>query len=138
LRSDGTEARVERRGSVPGKSEEADHEELDEELGEPGAGDDELDAEEGDDGDEIEEIPATAAGRASAARFLELLLEKKVLLLHAKKPGNALIEQVGRLLESPAPLKSRAAKLSEVIVESDDVDDLFIDDETLAELVKRW
>lgn len=90
-----------------------------------------------DDGD-VEEIAATAEGRASAARLIELLVEKKALALHAKKPGSALLEKVGRILESPGPVKSRAARLSEVIVDSDDVDDLFIDDETLIELLKRW
>lgn len=95
------------------------------------------DDEDGDDLDE-EEAPASAAGRASAARLLELLLEKKVLALHAKKPGNELIEKVARVLESPAALKARASRLSDVIVDSDDVDELFIDDETLIELLKRW
>jgi hypothetical protein len=96
-------------------------------------------ADDDDDNDgEIEEIAASAAGRASAARLIELLVEKKALALHSKKPGSALLEKVGRILESPAPVKSRAARLSEIIVDSDDVDDLFIDDETLIELLKRW
>lgn len=110
-----------------------------------GGGDDEVadpsldvaaDEDEGED--ELEEAAASAAGRASAARLLELLLEKKVLALHAKKPGNELIEKVARVLESPAALKARASRLSDVIVDSDDVDELFIDDETLIELLKRW
>ncbi len=93
---------------------------------------------EDDEDGEIEEIAASAAGRASAARLIELLVEKKALALHSKKPGSALLEKVGRILESPAPVKSRATRLSEIIVDSDDVDDLFIDDETLSELLKRW
>lgn len=92
-----------------------------------------------DDGEELDDAaPASAAGRASAARLLELLIEKKVLALHAKKPGKELVETVARVLESPAALKARATRLSDAIVESDDVDELFIDDETLIELLKRW
>ncbi|UJR84931.1 Hypothetical protein I5071_70100 [Sandaracinus amylolyticus] len=96
-------------------------------------------AEEEEEGEEAEEgVPASAAGRASAARLLELLVEKKALALLAKKPGNELIEKVARVLESPAAVKARASRLSDVIVDSDDVDELFIDDETLIELLKRW
>jgi hypothetical protein len=111
----------------------------------------ELDAEEADelsavpaedqaDDDDAEEldVPATAAGKASAARLLDLLVEKKALALHAKKPGTELIEAVGRVLESPLPIKARANKLSDAIVDSEDVDELFLDDETLIELLKRW
>jgi hypothetical protein len=112
---------------------------------EPGAvGEDEAEnldlvaAADDEDDDELEDLPASAAGRASAARLLDLLVEKKALALHAKKPGTELLEKVGRLLESPAPVKARAARLSEEIVDSEDVDDLFIDDETLIELLKRW
>ena len=38
----------------------------------------------------------------------------------------------------PGPVAQRASKLSIAIVDSEDVDELFIDDETLAELLKRW
>lgn len=108
-------------------------------------GDDELEdgvdaiaAEEDDDDIELEEIPATAAGKASAARLIDLLVEKKALALHAKKPGAALIEATARVLESPLPMKVKAGRLSDAIVDSDDVDELFIDDETMTELLKRW
>ncbi|MDQ3032348.1 MAG: hypothetical protein M3Y87_08040 [Myxococcota bacterium] len=120
--------------------------ELDKDVLGAGAGDEE-ETEEGldlaaadgdDDDDELEDLPASAQGRASAVRLLEFLLEKKALALHAKKPGTELIEKVGRLLESPAPVKARAARLSEEIVDSEDVDDLFVDDEVLIELLKRW
>lgn len=119
--------------------DELENEDLDtgdgDELAEP---EHELAADE-DEGDELdEEAPASAAGRASASRLLELLIEKKVLALHAKKPGNELVEKVARVLESPAALKARATRLSDAIVDSDDVDELFIDDETLIELLKRW
>lgn len=119
--------------------DELENEDLDtgdgDELAEP---EHELAADE-DEGEELdEEAPASAAGRASASRLLELLIEKKVLALHAKKPGNELVEKVARVLESPAALKARASRLSDAIVDSDDVDELFIDDETLIELLKRW
>jgi hypothetical protein len=106
----------------------------DEILAEPGL-DAAADEDEDDDG---EEVPASAAGRASAVRLVELLVEKKALALHVKKPGKELIEKVGQVLESPANVKARASRLSDVIVDSEDVDELFIDDETLIELLKRW
>ncbi|AKF11565.1 hypothetical protein [Sandaracinus amylolyticus] len=119
--------------------------ELENETLEAGEGDDvaepavDVAADEDEEGEEAEEgVPASAAGRASAARLLELLVEKKALALLAKKPGNELIEKVARVLESPAAVKARASRLSDVIVDSDDVDELFIDDETLIELLKRW
>lgn len=87
---------------------------------------------------DFEEAPASAAARASAARLLELLVEKKALALYVKEPGSALIERVAQILESPLPLKTRASKISEAIVDSEDVDDFFLDDETLSELLKRW
>jgi hypothetical protein len=95
-------------------------------------------AEEDEDDVDLEDVPATAAGKASAARLLDLLLEKKALQLHVKKAGPALIESVAKVLESPLALKARATKLSDVIVDSEDVDELFLDDETLIELLKRW
>lgn len=97
--------------------------------------DDDLDE---DDEDEGEDVPATAAGRASAVRLLDLMLEKKALALHADKPGADLIEAVARAIEWPGPVAQRANKLSNSIVDSEDVDELFIDDDTLAELLKRW
>ncbi len=107
--------------------------------------DDELDddvdaiaAEDDDDDVELDDVPATAAGKASAARLIDLLVEKKALALHAKKPGPALIEAAARVLDSPLPAKMKAAKLSDAIVDSDDVDEFFIDDETMIELLKRW
>jgi len=98
--------------------------------------DDELD--EDDDEGEGEDVPATAAGKASALRLLELMLEKKALALHAGKPGPDLIEAVARAIEWPGPVAQRATKLSNAIVDSDDVDELFVDDDTLVELLKRW
>lgn len=91
-----------------------------------------------DEDTDLESVPATAAGKASAERLLELFLEKKVLALHAKKPGKALIEGVARILESPLPVKQKATKLSDTLVDSGDVDDFFLDDETLIEILKRW
>ena len=105
----------------------------DDELDEDGPADD---AE--DDDDELDEVPVTAAGKASALRLLELLVEKKGLALHDKEPGRELIESVARVLESPLPIKVRAGKLSNAIVDSEDVDDLFVDDEILIEILKRW
>jgi len=127
------------------KSEESEEKlpELDEAGREP-----DLDAEDEDgplaeeDEDEEEEIgldvPATAAGKASALRLMELLVEKKALQLHVKKPGAPLVEAVARIVESPLPLKVRATKLSDTLVDSDDVDEFFLNDETLTELLKRW
>lgn len=101
----------------------------------PPGDDEELDE---DDDEEVEDVPASAAGRASALRLLELMVEKKALALHAAKPGKELIEAVAKAIEWPGPLGQRAHKLSNAIVDSEDVDELFIDDETLGELLKRW
>lgn len=95
-------------------------------------------ADEDEDDVDFEDVPATAAGKASAARLVDLLVEKKVLQLHAKKAGAKLIEAVARVLESPLPVKLKSSKLTDVIVDSDDVDELFIDDDTMIELIKRW
>ena len=35
-------------------------------------------------------------------------------------------------------MKQKATKLSDTLVDSDDVDDFFLDDETLIEILKRW
>lgn len=91
-----------------------------------------------DDDDLVEDVPATAEGKASAARLIDLLVEKKALALHVPKPSAALIESVARALEWPGPIGKRANKLSDAIVDSDDVDELFVDDETLGEILKRW
>ena len=84
----------------PGKSDdETENEELDAVV--PGIADDEDDALETDDlaasdedDEDLDSVPATATGKASAERLLELFLEKKALVLHAKKPGKGLIEGV--------------------------------------------
>jgi hypothetical protein len=128
----------------PGKSDdETENEELDAVV--PGIADDEDDALETDDlaasdedDEDLDSVPATATGKASAERLLELFLEKKALVLHAKKPGKGLIEGVARILEGPLPVKAKATKLSDTLVDSDDVDDFFLDDETLIEILKRW
>jgi hypothetical protein len=99
--------------------------------------DDALEAE-GDDDDVLEDIPATAEGKASAARLLDLLVEKKGLALHVPKPTPKLIDTVARALEWPGPIGKRANKLSEAIVDSEDVDELFVDDDTLEQILKRW
>lgn len=120
-----------------GKTEDESDEQLDPERVPAAEG---LDDEDDDaDGDaEALDVPASAAGKASAVRLIELLVEKKAMALHKAKPGAKLIESVGRILESPLPLKARATQLSDAIVDSPDVDELFIDDETLIELLKRW
>lgn len=93
---------------------------------------------EGDDDEVLEEVPATAEGKASAARLLDLLVEKKGLALHAPKPSPKLIDAVARALEWPGPIGKRASKLSDAIVDSEDVDELFVDDDTLEQILKRW
>ncbi|MBX7197689.1 MAG: hypothetical protein K1X94_36925 [Sandaracinaceae bacterium] len=95
-------------------------------------------AEEEDDEDALDDIPATAEGKASAGRLIELLVEKKALALHVAKPSPSLIDAVARALEWPGPVNKRASKLSDAIVDSDDVDELFVDDDTLGEILKRW
>lgn len=128
------------------RSRKSDDEEVEKDEIVPGGEEDDADepgleipAEpEDDDEVDLEEVPASAAGKASAARLLDLLVEKKALALHVKKASNALIEGVARVLESPLPVKQKATKLTDTIVDSDDVDDFFLDDETLIELLKRW
>lgn len=102
------------------------------------ADEDEDDLEDEDEDAEGEDVPASAAGRASAQRLLDLMVEKKALALHADKAGKELIEAVARAIEWPGPIAQRATKLSNAIVDSDDVDELFVDDDTLIELLKRW
>lgn len=104
-----------------------------------GEGDPDADLDdEDDDDDALEDVPATAEGKASALRLIDLLVEKKALALHVEKPSTALIEAVARALEWPGPVNRRANKLSDAIVDSDDVDELFVDDDTLGEILKRW
>lgn len=101
---------------------------------------DDLADEEDDDDDDADviDVPASAAGKASALRLLDLLVEKGALQLRAKKVGPKLIEQVAKTLESPGSTSTRATRLSDTIVDSDDVDELFVDDDTLVEILKRW
>jgi hypothetical protein len=93
-----------------------------------------------DDESEPIDVPASAAGKASALRLIAMLVEKDGLALAdgVKKPGAKLIEAVARVLEAPGSLSSRASKLSDAIVDSEDVDDLFVDDDVLVEILKRW
>jgi hypothetical protein len=125
---------------VPKAKKEAPEEELP-----PLVAEDELDdgpdaAIEEDEDDEADpiDVPASAAGKASALRLLDMLVEKEALALSAKKPGPSLIEAVAKVLESPGSLSARATKLSDAIVDSEDVDDLFVDDDVLVEILKRW
>lgn len=110
---------------------------IEREGADPDLDDDDL-ADEDDDDIELDDIPATAEGKASAARLIDLLVEKKGLALLVAKPSPKLIDTVARALEWPGPIAKRASKLSDAIVDSDDVDDLFVDDDTLAEILKRW
>ena len=104
-----------------------------------GEGDPDAELDEDDEEDDaLEDVPATAEGKASALRLIDLLVEKKALALHVAKPSTALIEAVARALEWPGPVNRRANKLSDAIVDSDDVDELFVDDDTLGEILKRW
>lgn len=119
------------------KSDELE-EDLDRKEEDPDAALDEEEDEDESDDAELEDVPATAAGRASAQRLLDLMVEKKALALHADKPGKELVEAVARAIEWPGPIVQRANKLSNAIVDSDDVDELFVDDDTLIELLKRW
>jgi hypothetical protein len=122
--------------AVPGPKSEEEDDDLEGKDADAGLEDDDLDDE--DEEGEAEDVPATAAGKASAQRLLDLMVEKKALALHATKPGKDLIEAVARAIEWPGPVAQRASKLSNAIVDSDDVDELFVDDETLMELLKRW
>jgi hypothetical protein len=98
------------------------------------------DDDEDDDDDEPLEIPASPQGKASALRLIDLLVEKGGLAManKTKRPGAELIDAVAKILEAPGSLSARASKLSEAIVESEEVDDLFVDDDVLAEILKRW
>ena len=98
-----------------------------------------IDEDEDDEAEPID-VPASAAGKASALRLLTMLVEKEGLALAdgVKKPGTKLIEAVARVLEAPGSLSARASKLSDAIVDSEDVDDLFVDDDVLVEILKRW
>ncbi len=95
-------------------------------------------ADEADEEDE-EEAPVSAASRASAKRLLDLLVEKNALVFAAKKkPGSELIDGVARVIDATGSVTARASRLSDTIVDADEVDELFVDDATLAELLKRW
>ena len=122
---------------MPGEKSDEDEDKLDEDA-DAALDEDDEDLDEDDEEGEGEDVPATAAGRASAQRLLDLMVEKKALALHADKPGKELIEAVARAIEWPGPIAQRANKLSNAIVDSDDVDELFVDDDTLIELLKRW
>lgn len=113
-------------GAAP-EGDEAEGDELDDE--------DDLD---GDDDGEMLDVPASAAGKASAKRLLDLLVEKQALQLRKKEVGPKLVEAVAKILEAPGSTSGRASKLSDTIVDSDDVDELFVDDDTLVEILKRW
>lgn len=91
-----------------------------------------------DSEDDLVEEAVSAESKASALRLLTLLVEKKGLQLHVEKPSADLIEAVARVLDWPGPPARKATKMSEMVVDHDDVDDLFVDDDTLAEILKRW
>lgn len=107
--------------------------------------DDESGDESGDDPDLLEDlsaiaasIPVSAEGRESARRLIDLLVEKELLALYETGASAKLLESVARALEWPGPPSRQASMLSNALVESDDVDELFVDDEMLTEILKRW
>ena len=115
-------------------------EEAENEINEDDDLDDDLDEDEDLDEGTPFTIEASAEGKASAVRLVDLLVEKGGMALSTKnkRPGPKLIESIGKILEAPGTLAARASKLSETIVDSEDVDDLFVDDQVLAEILKRW
>ena len=98
---------------------------------------DEIGWEEGGDGENVvaepglEEQPASPEARVKAKALLAKLVADKVLAL-LDDPGEDLVENVARAIEADRKPKIRAARLAEAIVESDDVDELFLDDDQLA------
>jgi hypothetical protein len=96
------------------------------------------DADEDDEDGDVVDVPASAAGKASAQRLIDLLVEKGALQLRKKQVGPKLVEAVAKILEAPGSTAGRATRLSDTIVDSDDVDELFVDDDTLVEILKRW
>lgn|GEM_PF-2455314 len=115
-------------------------EEAENEINEDDDLDDDLDEDEDLDEGTPFTIEASAEGKASAVRLVDLLVEKGGMALSTKnkRPGPKLIESIAKILEAPGTLAARASKLSETIVDSEDVDDLFVDDQVLAEILKRW
>ncbi len=113
-------------------------EEAENELDEDEELDDDEDLDDDDDEGSPFKVEATAEGKASALRLIDLLVEKGGMALATKKPGPKLIEAIAKILEAPGSLSARASKLSDTIVDSEDVDDLFVDDDVLAEILKRW
>jgi hypothetical protein len=87
---------------------------------------------------QFDDIEVSAEARDSAQRFIDFLLERKLLALSVKKPSQALLDELARVLEGPGTPSKKAAALSEVLIGSDDVDDLFVEDESLIAIVKRW
>ncbi len=122
---------------------------IDDERDDPAAQASALDAgiEDGPDDDEAllddvrdvaASMPVTAESRESARRLVALLLEKEMLALHASPPSAALLDAIARALDWPGPPSRQASLLSSALVDSDDVDELFVGDEVLVEILKRW
>ena len=71
-----------------------------------------------------------------ARQFLQLLVNREDLELEEESVESLL--DASEILQSPASATRMASMLSEWLLDQDAVADLYIDDESLAELLSQW
>lgn len=127
------------KAAVPAKSKTSDDDDFFDDDD-----DTDSDAEESEDEDDLdeddwddEEIELSQEHIQNATRFIDYLVEEKSLSF-AKKPKPELIQSVARVLESFKGPTDKAEALSELLVDADEVEDVYISDERLADAIRKW
>lgn len=89
--------------------------------------------------DDADEGPDQSLGADGEARsLLDLLVEAENLELEEDAEIDGLVPGVTKILASPLPAEAKASKLSAWLLDQEQVADLFIGDDDLAEILERW
>ena len=76
--------------------------------------------------------------REEAIAFLDILIGREELELEDDYEACDIADGVSRILQMPISDGAKATQLSEWLLDQDEVADLFVDDDTLADIVAQW
>jgi hypothetical protein len=103
-----------------------------------GGGGGEAEADDEDAAELDDDVDAQPAIDPSALAFLNLLLEHELIELTETGDKGRVANGMAIFLEPGDSARRRAEALTDWLLEQDDVEDVFADDETLIKLLKRW
>ena len=84
------------------------------------------------------EAPVQLEGEVEAGRFLVLLIQNEELELVENGTADPLLAGTAAILAMEMAADAKATKLSDWLLSQDAVEELYIDDERLAELLDQW